>query len=461
MYTKEEIENQLVIDKKTIDSYWKNLEENIEKRSNKQIAKKIREAFEEYYEDMYGVGDIPEWLAGLYDPQIGGFYYSNSARDNEGFLPDLESTRQAIKLFHILGVPEYFGKNIPDVYTEEFKKKVLEFVKVLQDENGYFYHPQWPRELTDSKPHRRGRDLNWACELFQWFGDSPTYDTPTGLRGNGILADGTIAKNYVPREKGEIAAPKEELVTPHLKNKDAFLEYLDTFDLNGNSYVVASRFESESREIYARDKVLSELGEDYSLCDILKSWFDERQDVKTGLWTLKSPDIDGLNGLLKACGAYNGIHRSIPNGLRGIESAIEVLNSGEDTGSVCHVLNPWYAINSIITNMALYGGGASEAEKYKLYIFEHAPEMIRSTKNHIIQYKKPDGSFSFAKMYSSHLSQGHPVAVPNTYEGDVNATNIAAQGIIGHIFDLLEVKRVPVYGKAAIMKFYNIIEGKS
>ena len=36
------------------------------------------------------------WYAGLYDPEIGGFYFSNSARDTEGFLPDIESTAQAI-----------------------------------------------------------------------------------------------------------------------------------------------------------------------------------------------------------------------------------------------------------------------------------------------------------------------------------------------------------------------------
>ena len=36
------------------------------------------------------------WYAGLWEPEIGGFYYSNSARDHEGFLPDLESTYQAV-----------------------------------------------------------------------------------------------------------------------------------------------------------------------------------------------------------------------------------------------------------------------------------------------------------------------------------------------------------------------------
>ena len=39
-------------------------------------------------QDLYSVynPDIVEWLAGIYDNKSGGFYYSNSARDNVGYL---------------------------------------------------------------------------------------------------------------------------------------------------------------------------------------------------------------------------------------------------------------------------------------------------------------------------------------------------------------------------------------
>ena len=50
-------------------------------------------------QDLYSIynHDVVEWLAGIYDNKSGGFYYSNSARDNDGFLPDIESTNQATK----------------------------------------------------------------------------------------------------------------------------------------------------------------------------------------------------------------------------------------------------------------------------------------------------------------------------------------------------------------------------
>ena len=39
---------------------------------------------------FYEGRNIAVWMANLYDPEIGGFYYSNSARDHEGFMPDID-----------------------------------------------------------------------------------------------------------------------------------------------------------------------------------------------------------------------------------------------------------------------------------------------------------------------------------------------------------------------------------
>ena len=42
-------------------------------------------------EELYALYDrkVIDWFAGLWDGEIGGFYYSVSARDHEGFLPDI------------------------------------------------------------------------------------------------------------------------------------------------------------------------------------------------------------------------------------------------------------------------------------------------------------------------------------------------------------------------------------
>ena len=59
--------------------------------------------------DYYGT-DVFSWLASLYDRDSGMFYYADSARDNEGFLPDVESTAQALNLLSGIGAINHLGR---------------------------------------------------------------------------------------------------------------------------------------------------------------------------------------------------------------------------------------------------------------------------------------------------------------------------------------------------------------
>ena len=111
--------------------------------------------------DFYG-DNIYKWFARLYEPEIGAFYYSNSARDHEGFLPDIESTSQAVGFFISSGL---FRSN--DDYPDWFKEKLIYFVKSLQDPNGYIYHPQWDRETLEKNTSRMSRDLGSAYQILQ------------------------------------------------------------------------------------------------------------------------------------------------------------------------------------------------------------------------------------------------------------------------------------------------------
>jgi hypothetical protein len=61
------------------------------------VSPEIYSALRTWYSNFDGSVSVG-WLANLYDTEIGGFYYSNSARDNEPFRPDLESTFQTITL---------------------------------------------------------------------------------------------------------------------------------------------------------------------------------------------------------------------------------------------------------------------------------------------------------------------------------------------------------------------------
>lgn len=459
MFTKEEIEIQKAKDDAEIKTYWKNVEKILDEKCDKITAEKIVDALKNYFKDVFS-GDLAAWLANLYDYETGGFYYSNSARDNDGFLPDLESTEQAMGWLFGRAIKSESNNTISTFYPDWMQKRVIKFVKERQDENGYFYHPQWPRELTDSKPHRRGRDLTWACNILRWFDESPTYDTPSGIKGNGLLWDGTRVDNFSHREFDEVSAPKEELVAPHLKDKESFIAYLETFDLKERSYGTSNTLESQAYQFVARDKVLAAMGADYSLCDILVDWFEKHQDPSTGLFTFKEPNASGVNGLMKASSAVYKIQRPYPNALRGIESAIKVIEGDDFMASVCFVMNPLCAINTLLASNKKYGKDPDEGDKYRKYIFDRAIDMIEATKKRILAFKKPDGSFSYEPHNSSVTSQGHPVAVLNTDEGDMNATIIGSGAIITHLLNIFGLPCRPIFTGADVMRFMNIVESK-
>ena len=90
---------------------WASLESDLIKRTTQVKGADIASALREMHALMTD-GDVVSWFANLYDPETGGFYYSNSARDTEGFLPDLESTRQTMSFFFSSGMANEVGCNM-------------------------------------------------------------------------------------------------------------------------------------------------------------------------------------------------------------------------------------------------------------------------------------------------------------------------------------------------------------
>jgi hypothetical protein len=135
------------------------------------VADAIKEHFAIYDERFY------LWLADLYDPGKydedgnplgGGFYYSNSARDNEGFLIDVESTNQALNFFRSVGMLRGYDNDYLKAFPEKTVREIVAFTLSLQSpENGYFYHPQWGKDITAG---RLSRDIGSAVDILKKFG---------------------------------------------------------------------------------------------------------------------------------------------------------------------------------------------------------------------------------------------------------------------------------------------------
>ncbi len=487
------IEYRAALDAKETEARWEELRELVFADLSENLSDKIEAAGESAYyltEDIidalkvhYSIfsDDAISWFANLYDPDTGGFYYSNSGRDTVQYAPDLESTRQILSFIQSVGMLKSIGDRPSDVVPEHIAEDIVRWVKGLQHENGYFYHPQWGKELTDQYLSRRGRDLQWGVQILGRFGYKPTYDTPLGDKGDGMDVDGKpISDAPVSYKRATVrlgtssavmvsrvnSSASAVLALPsHMRSREAFEAYLMTLRIEADSYEVGNTLESQSKQIYNADKVLRDNGADYSLCDILKEWLDSKQNPETGLWTVYNEvDYDGVNGLLKVSGAYNGIQREIPNAVKGIRAAIETITDPGDPITVCYVLNPWYAIVNVMNNIKNYGAAEGKEALEEQFAELRAemllsyPELIRVTTEKSVMFLKTDGSFSYLQKSSGPTSQGLPVAVMDTNEGDVNATTIFIIGITHHIFEILEQELIPIYTESDRLRWVSILE---
>ena len=404
---------------------------------------------------LYGMysDDMILWLADLYDPAIGGFYYSNSARDTVGYLPDGDSTYQVLALLKGSGAFTDM-EQIP----AHIREQIVSWVKGLQNKNGYFYHPQWGVALTDIKESRRSRDLARCISVLRMFGAKPTYDTPTGDKGDGLLADGTpvsftplkapISESRVTAVSQIVATESTSVAVPaHLVDKESFEDYLSKLDVNKDSYSVGSGLVAQISEIIYRDEVLTEKGENYSLCEILISWLNSKQ-LPNGLWEDKLSE-NSVNGLMKIAGCYSNIGTPIPRAELAADAAIEYILRGEVKGGVVGVFNPWSALSRV--QGSLRSSEDAEileiADRIRKKVMSNSIECIKQTAKKLIDFQKPDGSYSYTKTTSSSTSQGVPIAVPGSYEGDVNAALLASNDVVSSIYSALGISElyVPFY----------------
>ncbi len=406
----------------------------------KKLEEVTSPEFVDAMKDLYSIYDaeLVEWVANLYDPKIGGWYYSNSARDNDTavwqekeykMLPDAESTCQALGFVGSSGISG--GKPYEEFLPEEMKKEIGDFIYSLQDPDGFFYHPQWGKNIGLS---RRGRDFSWSTSMLERLGRKLRYPT--------ILDK--------PAEKNEDVG--ETLIPDHLKSKEAFIEWLDSLDVEHKSYPAGNTTSSQFAQIISQ-----------GLADVCIDYYTKRQNPENGLWHDKS-DYYGVNGFMKISGIYNRAGLVIPYSDKAAYSAMAAIESDEPIGAVVDLWNNWVAIANIKTSLRKFGGeeGCAFAEELVKELRRRAIGAIRKTKEKIQDFKKPDHSFSYARKYPSPISQGCAVCVPYLPEGDMNAMVISVTLMIGMIYGALDLGgyAVPLFGEEESKRFLEIIESK-
>lgn len=429
-------------------------------------GKDLADAMTEYLESYNPM--VATWYANLYDPAIGGFYYSNSARDTEGYLPDLESTAQALSFINSGGVSRIDGGGYHKTIPNFMRNEIIIWVNSLYDKSsGNYYHPQWDRTENAT---RRARDRNNASEILSNLGSAP--DPNYVPRWNTSIVTNLGSSSAVAASRVVAAAA----VADEFSSLEKFKEYLDnevnnsgTLGFYGIGHNMTTRFD----EIKNADKVLGTTDTDRSLVKYLIEFFNKHQNPELGLWE-DELNYNGVNGLMKISGVYSKAGAPMPNAEKAAKSAMMAIASDEAMGEIVDIYNPWTAVKGAIANVRKHQGD-EKAEVLLGELRALAPEYIRITIEKVKIFEKPDGSYSYTPSFSIANSQGMPVAVPGTYEGDVNGTVLASNYLwqqingvlelpnncLSHIYGAYERRLFleVIYAQKPVEKIYGVVEG--
>ena len=334
--------------------------------------------------------------AELYEPTVGGFYYSLSAKNNEGFYPDIESTAQMLVTLTSLGLFKY-----SDIHTERFpdrfRDEITRFFLTRQDkETGFFFDTQFGKAVNESKKGRNtGQSLGRLSEL----GVKPLYPTP---------AERTLKKDGT-----------ESVLADHYKSLRAYRAWLDSLDWqsdDGHKQYYGANMISASRESIAAAGYL----------DYTREYLTEVQNKETGLWG-KHLDSMAINAAMKVSGIFDDKYK-YPNVDKMIASILKVVEA-EEPYSVATLWNPLVLVRNILRNYGEMPDGLKDSiDRVKL-------PLIRISVDRLSRFKKPDGGCSYYPDRSSPTSQGVTVGL-GLSESDANATMIGTASIRDTVYTI-------------------------
>ena len=411
----------------------------------------VRTAVKDFYETFYDPEAIIRWWAGLYDPELGGFYYANSARDNAGyganlFLPDMESTWQIINRLRP------FESDLAHYLGPEITAKIIEFYQTKQDpDDGYFYHPQWGKGGDDNLMSlmRRTRDQDWAIAALEHLHSAPLY--PTALdraRNSAETVDVTVKRlaSYAGLSK-TASAPRTS--ASWQANESSVKSYV-------NNLMNTQSCEAWANELDTQISTFEAKGVIRYVLDVL----DERVNPEYGLWvkgynstTDRYTNLAGnsetpygiFTNTYKVMKVYNAGGRLFKYAEKMVENTIKAINSKDPGARITYIFNPWATLGNVRSNLADYGTSAQLAT-YNRQISENIIEMINSLKSSLGIYKHADGSYSYLPSgCSSPTIYGTPVSL-GLNEGDVNAHNLVMSFSM-HICNTIGVDTIPVFNE--------------
>ncbi len=484
-YTLKELEQEV---------YWIAIE--------KQASTELYDALKRL-NSFYEGSTMCEWMANLWDDDYGGFYYSNSARDNEPYRPDLESTIQVTNWLTGNGAMT----NINEQFPNWLKIKIVDFARNMQSaEHGYFIHPQWNQDINMLSTDRYGRDLSWGVSLINKFtcdrdGDGveekqyPKYCTPSGAKceehydkegeycsfitanalGTGVSSVVTAASSSVTSTvRSSVSTLVSRIPTstvvatasnkPNYSSSAAFTEWLESY---------CSSIEEDSGKAHninaLQDEIIAK-----GFCDELLDFLEKHQQIvweeqtgagitPTGLWQ-RETDYKFVWGILKYMPFFNDSKygRPIQHAEEIVNACMEVImiarrDPNYDAPAMNDLMNQWSSITSVISNVQNQHNDPELAEKIRQNLLARGAELVENSISKLEEYKLESGVFvytlegrSLYKIYNVDISLG-------LREGDVNGNALCSSYYRG-MFTAFGFNAVPLCTSADGENFLDIIE---
>ena len=415
--------------------------------------------------DCFGT-DVYTWLAGLYDKESGAFYYAESGLAYEGFLPDVESTCQALKIIYNSGMVSAYGKDLGSALSaalpKDMQDSIVKFVQGLEsEEDGYFYHPQWGTGIADD---RKGRDLQWATQILDWFDAEPLY--PTAI---DRLKDSSAAEAV---SKIVATAAGDGTHSDRFKSEENFLAYLaDVMDSDNDGVISAKESYNSGHAVASQSEQIKAAG----LLDVCCDYFDglqktiyDRQvaagQTPSGLWS-DEVSYNSISGFFKISVLYSTAKRGINYVDRVADSALACILSEEEVGQVVFAYNPWAALGEAVAGASRANQIAEKAgttlpyDMNALYgrVRAKLPQLLLKTIEKSMIFKKDDGGFSYNELYSAAKIQGVSASL-GLPEGDVNATTLLCSYMINYIWTSIGVEKVDLWSATDFDEMMRIID---
>lgn len=408
-----------------LDAYYRELELADYQKQFDTLAENHGEELVAAIKSLYALygSEVFDWLANLYDPETGGFYYSPSARDTYGYAPDVKSTADVIILLEYSGIASKDG-GLRRALNNDVKSAISGFIRGRQVNGGFFYNTDL-QSFTSTD--RRNADLAAAVAAMGIMNvrlKHRSYDTYAAILGGSLFITAPVAeKSDVIAVDGILDDLLDNLIPERYQSTEALYAYLDSLNVMEDTEAALTAIANDWTAI-----ILAQRAED------VYAYFESLRNAETGLYG------DGKD--MAALRKYVTIAQTLLYGGGALTAtdkvtatAISIALSTEESENITDAATVWYVLSLTVGNPANDGS----ADAIRATVAENRVALIAKTAAILAEYKKADGSFSYYKTQNLAQPYGLDFAVPGVDEGDVSSTAIAI-GYIPHlIFTVLEL----------------------